>query len=412
MWDIAEEIWNTLKKNKLRTFLTGFSVAWGIFMLIVLLGAGNGLKHGMEQSFGRWSTNTLMLWPGRTSVPYEGLPKDRRINFREGDDIIMADRETKIEHISPVIEMWGTTLSYGNEYGAYSLTGVNPHFPAIVPMEIKSGNGRFINSVDMAEKRKVIVIHRKVADILFRNENPLGKYLQANDIAFQVVGIYDDDNTNQYPAVYIPLTTAQAIYNPISYNSIDMTIGDVTTVEGGKKVEGHMRGILGRLKTFFADDPQAIYVWNVLENYLQTMGIFNGITLFVWVIGIGTLVAGIVGVSNIMLITVKERTHEFGIRKALGASPASVLKLVLAESLLITVCFGYVGMVAGIGVTELASSLLGNIPGERVIFKDPTVDLSIAIVSTLVLVIAGVLAGYFPAKKAVGIRPIEALRSE
>ena len=398
MWDIWQEIWGTIRKNKLRTFLTGFSVAWGIFILIILLAAGNGLKNGVKSQFSWRAKNSLMMWPGRTSIPYNGLPKNRSIKFRPGDPEYLKGQHGQIKYILPVIEHRGDTLSVGKEYTYSSMVGVTPDFPKSRNVEVKSGNGRFINEADILQARKVVVIHDRTAEVLFRHVPPLGKYIKVNNILFQVVGIYSDDNMNQSPYAYAPLSTIQIIYHPEwSYDSFDMLIDGVSSVKDNEILERNIRESLGRIKDFSPDDNNAVCI-----------------SLFIWIIGIGTLIAGVVGVSNIMLITVKERTHELGIRKALGARPSSVLKLVVTESIVITLFFGYIGMIAGIGITELVASYLSVSGGHmgRSIFMNPTVELPIAVSATAVLIVAGVLAGYFPARKAVKIKPIEALRNE
>ena len=415
MFDIWHEIFSTIRKNKLRTFLTGFSMAWGIFMLILLLGAGNGLKNGVTSNFGNSSKNSVYLWPGRTSLPYKGLQKGHRIKFDASDEEYLKREFPFISHFSAEISRWNTTISYGREYGNNTAKGIMPDYAEIENIVVKAGEGRFINDADIREARKVIVIHRKTADGLFRGEQPLGKYVVMDKVAYQVIGIYEDENTNQLPDVFIPLTTAQRIYNPEEgYSSLAFMVDGLSTTSENEMFDTEMRAKMGLKHSFAVEDRPAMWVWNRLKNYMQTMGIFNGISLFIWVIGIGTLIAGVVGVSNIMLITVKERTKEFGIRKSLGATPFSILKLIVLEALVITGFFGYIGMVAGIGLTELINKALagsgGN--GEMNVFKNPTVDLPIVIAATVVLILAGILAGYFPAKKAVSIKPIEALRYE
>lgn len=415
MFDIWQEIFSTIKKNKLRTFLTGFSMAWGIFMLILLLGAGNGLKNGVASNFGSSAKNSMRLWPGRTSMTYKGLQKGRRIKFDASDEDHLKRKFSNISYYSPTIFRGDTEISYGKEYGPNLLIGVAPDYAMIMNIEVKAGKGRFINDLDIKEARKVIVIHQKTADGLFKGEEPLGKYVVVNRVAYQVIGIYEDDNMDNLPDVIVPLSTAQRIYNPEEgYNMVAFMMDGLETQEANEEFDRNMRAEMAMKHTFDVEDRRAIYVWNRLKDYIQTMGIFNGISLFVWVIGIGTLIAGVVGVSNIMLITVKERTKEFGIRKSLGATPFSILKLILLEALLITSFFGYIGMVAGVGLTEVVNNLMkGSGSGEDMsVFKNPTVDISIVLAATCVLIIAGLLAGYFPAKKAVSIKPIEALRYE
>lgn len=418
MFDIWQEIFSTIKKNRLRTFLTGFSVAWGIFMLIVLLGSGNGLKNGVMSNFGSRAKNSVSLWPGNTSIPYEGMQKGRRIKLERKDMNMLGRQYPNVANVTASLNQWDAMISYGKEYGNNTIRGIMPGYANVKNIEVKAADGRFINEADIREMRKVMVMHRKTADLLFKNETPLGKYVIANQVAYKIIGVYEDDNTEQSPDVFIPLSTAEHIYNTDKgYDEMNFTVDGLTTEKANDDFEKDLRAQLGELNRFAADDNRAIWMWNMGKNYIQTMGIFNGIDLFVWIIGIGTLIAGIVGVSNIMLITVKERTREFGIRKALGATPLSILKLIVLEAIVITGFFGYIGMVAGVGLTELInygmSSMGGGGGGEEMsVFKNPTVDLSVVITATTVLILSGILAGYFPARKAVAIKPIEALRYE
>lgn len=416
MFDIWQEIFSTIRKNKLRTFLTGFSVAWGIFMLIILLGSGNGLKNGVMSNFGGRAKNSVNIWPGRTSIPYDGLQKGRRIKLEKKDMAMLSRKYANVSNVSANLNQWNATITYGQEYVNNTIRGATPGYAHVKNIEVKASDGRYINEADMREARKVMVIHRKTADLLFKKQNPLGEYVTTNNIAYQIVGIYEDENTEQTPDVFIPLSTAEHIYNTDNgYNEMAFTVDGLTTEKANDEFEKDLRTQLGALNRFSPEDNQAIPMWNLAKNYVQAMGIFNGIDLFVWIIGIGTLIAGIVGVSNIMLITVKERTREFGIRKALGATPLSILKLIILEAIVITGFFGYIGMIAGVGLTELLNyfiSMNGESPDGMSVFKNPTVDLKIVIMATIVLILAGILAGYFPAKKAVKIRPIEALRYE
>ena len=417
MIDLWNEIFEALKKNKLRTFLTGFSVAWGIFMLIVLLGAGNGLKNGVMSNFEGESTNSIFMWPGNTTKTYEGMQKGRRVKFNDKDVVLMKNQMPNVDKTSAVINIQNTTLSYGKEYGAYTIKGVNENYRLIENIKIMDGFGRFINSLDIHENRKVIIISKRMREVLFKDEYPIGKYINAGKIVYQVIGVYTTKRAEEGNNAIIPFSTAQSIYNFQSngYSNIAFTITGLNTEQENKDYELLIRNRMGRLHQFDPTDNNALWIWNKLQGFLQTMGIFNAINLFLWIIGIGTLIAGIVGVSNIMLITVKERTKEFGIRKAIGASPLSILKLIVLESIIITSSFGYFGMSAGIMLSEAASYIIKqNTPpdAEMTIFANPTVDINIAIYSTLLLILAGVLAGYFPAKKAVSIKPIEALHYE
>ncbi len=407
------EIFSTIKKNKLRTFLTGFSVAWGIFMLIVLLASGNGLKNGVTERFGNRAKNSMELWTRRTSMPYKGNPKNRRIEFDQ-KDIDMISQLAEVEHLSASVGFSGIA-SYNFESNTCSFDGVYPSQFIIDGMKILN-NGRFINDVDMKERRKVAVINKRMREVLFKNEDPVGKSFEANKMSFKVIGVYEADDWGNQSRAFVPFTTAQLLFKKgWGVDNLSLVVQGLNSVEANKEFEKELRAKLAALHQFDPKDDRAIGIWNMLENYLQTMGIFNGINLFILVIGIGTLIAGVVGVSNIMLITVRERTREFGIRKALGASPFSILQLVLMESVLITSIFGYIGMVLGISLSEGLNFLMESASSEgggRAIFKNPTVSLSIALGATVLMVIAGVVAGYFPARKAVKITAVEAMRAE
>ncbi len=294
--------------------------------------------------------------------------------------------------------------------------GVNTSYPKIETVKIYSGDGRYLNDVDIRKARKVIVLHSRTAGLLFKEKNPLGEYVTFDNVMYKVVGVYHDNNMSQTPNSCIPISTAQRIYNPENgYSQVAMLIDGLNTTKENELFEGDLRASLARKHRFNKDDRSAIYMFNMSREFMQFKGIFNGITLFVWIIGLGTLIAGVVGISNIMLITVKERTKEFGIRKAIGARPGSILKLVLTECLAITAFFGYIGMLAGIALMELLNKVIGTPPPstseeDMVLFYNPTVEPQVIIAATLVLIAAGLLAGYFPARKAVKVKPIEALR--
>lgn len=413
--DSLREILTTIKKNKLRTGLTGFSIAWGIFMLIFLLGAGNGLKNGVTSNFASRAQNTMIIWGGKTSIPYKGMPIGKDIKFDDKDYDLIRNTLDNVQYVSAQIRQ-NKTISYEKEYGTWPLFGVHPDAAAINKIEPRKG--RFLNDMDMDNRRKVIVINTEMEDILFKGEEAIGKFVTAEDIAFQVIGVYDDENGRSDIPAYIPFSVAKGLYNKnFGFDRIEFTLKDVDTQKDNEAYIENLRNKMGKLHTFDPTDKSALVVWNNVDDAIQAASIFNTITLFIWVVGIATLMAGIVGVGNIMLITVKERTREFGIRKAIGATPASVLKLVLLESVIITTIFGYFGMLAGIGLTELINYILestgsGSGSNGRTVFLNPTVDLNIAISATLVLVVAGVFAGYIPAKKAVSIKPIEAMRAE
>ena len=416
MLDIIQEIYGTIKRNKLRTALTGFAVAWGIFMLIVLLGAGNGLLNAFEQQSGSMAMNSFQIWPGRTSLPFQGLKEGRSIKLTEKELEVTRQMKKHVTQASAILEEGGVILSYKQDHISLQLTGAMPNYPETNGLQLKEG--RFINPLDMEEKRKVIILHEKTAEMLLGNEKSqaIGKYINASGIAYQIVGIYTTPMEEFSPTAYLPYTTLQLIYNKgDGVGSLVFLTKDITDLSGSEIFEKEYRTAISRVKQFDAADRSAISVWNRFSQYLQQQTASELLRTSIWVIGLFTLLSGIVGVSNIMLITVKERTHEFGIRKALGAKPSSILTLIIAESITITTIFGYIGMIAGIAVTEY----MNRIAGEQVVdigvasatvFVNPTVDLHIAIQATLTLIIAGTLAGFFPARKAVMIRPIEALR--
>ena len=414
--DILHEIWSGLKRNKLRTVLTGLSVSWGIFILIILLGAGNGLKNGVTSNFSDRSTNTVQLWPGTTSLPYRGYQSGRNLSFTEEElkkvelDIDEAVNETPIvdKHLN---------ITYKNEYGTYSVRGVLPYYENIFKLKIDAAGSRFINDADIRENRKVIVIDERIQEVLFKKESPLGKFVKVDQVMFQVVGVNSKKDNWGDGNAYIPYSTAQMVFNPNKkFYSMAMVVEGLDTKEANEQFNDRLKENISQTMLFDPKDAQALWINNSQQNYLQTMSIFNGISLFVLIIGIFTLIAGVVGVSNIMLVTVKERTREIGIRKAIGAPPAHILFSIILESILITAIFGYVGMMAGIGITELVNMIMEqsaatNTSGMSV-FKNPTVNLNYVYLSTLIMIIAGIIAGYMPARKAVKIKPIEAMRDE
>ena len=415
MRDLIEEIYGTIMRNKLRTALTGFAVAWGIFMLIVLLGAGNGLIHAFDNQSADMKMNTMKIYPGVTSKAFNGLNEGRSISLNESDLKITAKRFPE-----NIIEVGATSshsgiLTYGKENVSIIINGV---FPNHTEMEaIRLTEGRFINDKDISQRRKVIVLHQKTADILFPKTQAIGKYITSQGVIYQVVGIYSDQNSFS-PTALVPFSTLQLIYNKgDSIENILFSTKNLTSQASNDEFEAKYRAAIGKNNNFSPTDDSAIWIWNRFTQYLQKLEATNILNISIWVIGIFTLLSGIVGVSNIMLITVRERTHEFGIRKALGAKPSSILWLIISESVVITTFFGYIGMVAGIAATEYMNIVAGQQVMDAGVFsmtffENPTVDLSIAIQATLTLIIAGTLAGLFPARKAVMIRPIEALRAD
>ena len=415
-FDIWQEILSTIRKNKLRTFLTGFSVSWGIFMLIILLAAGNGLKNGVMSHFANRATNTVEVRAGRTSVAYKGTPQGRRLRLDDKDVELIELQVEEAYNVGAEVGR-GRDVFYDGKVARCQMQGVPPSRQVV--SGIKLLDGRFINEMDMRERRKVVVIDDRTQRNLFGTKNPMGEYLTVEGLMFQVVGVYDASGWwGGQSSLYVPFTTGQLLFNRGYVNYIHLMVDGLTTRKANEEFMAELRRTLAARHSVDPTDRRAIGIWSEMDNYLETLAIFNGISLFLWIIGIGTLMAGVVGVSNIMLITVRERTREFGIRKALGAKPADILRLILLESVLITALFGYIGMVAGVGVSELVSYVMeqnageGSGGGSGTIFKNPTVSLSIALMSTGVLVVAGVLAGYVPARRAIRVTAIEAMRAE
>lgn len=414
-FDSIREIFSTIGKNKLRTFLTSFAVAWGIFMLIILLAAGNGLKNGVTSNFSRRAQNSVTLWPGWTSMAYKGLPTNRQIKFDQKDYDLIRNKIPEVEYVSVRLSQ-RVTLSYEKEYGSWDIDGVSQDASIINNLKVANGNGRFLNKMDVDNRRKVIVLSPDMKKVLFKDKDPIDQYVIAdNNIAYQVIGVYDNEDIyDNNPPGYIPFTTAQMLYNKgYGFRRIDFTVVGLPTKEANEKFVERLRQRMGTLHNFDPADRSALYVRNTAEDMLEAQSIFFIITAFIIVIGIASLLAGIVGVGNIMLITVKERTKEIGIRKAIGATPFSVLKLIIFESILITTVAGYIGIVIGVGITEGISTIMANAPSDGPsIFKDPTVDLSTVIWATVVLIVAGIIAGLIPALKATKVSPIEAMRAE
>ncbi len=413
--DIWQEILATIKKNKMRTFLTGFSVAWGIFMLMILLGSGNGLSNGVAANFMNDAVNAMWIWTGETTIPYEGMKTGRPIQFQNVDQEIVK-KVPGVGVTSGRFFMGNTRYSYNKESGEYTTITCQPELKDVENLELNEG--RFINQIDILQKRKVVVLGADIKTALFKDSTVLGEYVNINKVPFKVIGICKEPGSTKNRNAYMPLSTAQMIFSGSNrLHNLALTI-NAETLEESQAIEEQIRNSLGRQHKFDPKDEGAIGLFNKLEAYIQTMKIFQAIKIFIWIIGIGTLIAGIVGVSNIMLIVVKERTKEIGIRKAIGASPASVIGLILLESILITTIAGYIGLVLGTGLMELINYFMvqsagaaGSQQGESV-FLNPTVDFNIAVSATLLLIVAGAIAGYIPAKRAASIKPIVALRDE
>ena len=420
MRDQFQEIFSTLKQNKLRTTLTGLSVSWGIFILIVLLGAGNGLRNGVMENFQERAVNRVVLRTGTTAMPFRGLKSGRSLQFADKELDVIKNDVSESRLITPQSNN-NQTISKGQEFGSYQVRGVMPDYSGIEKLEIKAENGRFVNNLDIKNNNKVIVIDKKIQETLFKDKSAIGEYIKVDQLMFKVVGVNTKKQGWGNPIAYIPFSTYQRIYNPSKkFGRITFTVEGLNTKAENETFNEELRKDVAQSLSFDANDTQALNLYNSQEDYIETQKIFSGITLFVGIIGIFTLIAGIVGVSNIMLVSVKERTREIGIRKAIGASPMSILKTIVLESILITAIFGYIGMIAGIGLTELINFIMEQSAAAQVasegpqmsIFKDPTVNLGYVLIATAILIVAGVVAGYLPAYKAVKVKPIEAMRKE
>ena len=419
MRELIKEIWSTSKRNKLRTSLTGFAVAWGIFMLIFLLGAGNGLINAQLQQSTRFLANSMRVFPGETSKAYKGLKEGRSITLNDKD--ILISNKTYGQYVDDVggrLEQYNVNINYGDNYVAsQSLVGVAPTHPKIDKTELIAG--RFINEIDMKEQRKNVVLSRSQAKELCKDYRSLvGKNVKISNLNFQVVGIYKDDESRNNTDAFIAYSTIKTIYaKGDDAGSLEFTIKNLKTQEDNEQFEKNYRASINNNHQAAPDDDRTIWLWN---RYMDNIQMNQGIAIMqtaLWIVGLFTLLSGIVGVSNIMLITVKERTREFGVRKAIGAKPWSILKLIITESIIITSFFGYIGMVCGVAANEIMDATIGHTTVDTGLFKaamfvNPTVGLGTCIGATITIVIAGTIAGLIPAIKAAKIRPIEALRAE
>lgn len=419
MRDILIEIWSTAKRNKLRTTLTGFAVAWGIFMLIFLLGAGNGLINATEQNSGRFLDTSMEIFGGQTSKAYKGMKEGRHIELNTAD-IETTDRDFKknIIETGASVRQEAVNISYKENYVSSTLNGVYPNEATINKVEMLYG--RFINSLDNEMSRKVIVISENQAKELQPKDVPglIGKYLQVGNFAFRLIGIYKSDQSQMNNDTYSAFTTVRTMYNRgDKTDRINFSFKGLETTQKNEAFEKSYKTRLNRNHGVAPDDEESIWIWNRFTQAMQMNTGMGIIRTALWVIGMFTLLSGVVGVSNIMLITVKERTREFGIRKAIGAKPWSILRLIIVESIIITTFFGYIGMLLGIAANEYMNATIGNMKVDSglftaTMFVNPTVGLDVCIRATLLMVIAGTIAGLIPARKAARTRPIEALRAE
>lgn len=405
--DSWRELLDGLRRNKLRSGLTALSVAWGIFMLVVLIAAGNGMRHGVEYDFRDDATNSIWLRPGKTALAHEGHQPGRPVNFDIDDIGALKQHIDGVEYITGRFYLWGPySVSRGGESASFEIRGCHPDHQYLEQTIMVEG--RFINDLDLQLRRKVAVIAEPVKDALFGKDNPLGDTINIRGVNYQVVGLFEDQGEqSELKVIYIPITTAQLVYHGgTRVHQINYTTG-AASVSESKAMATATRRLLAKRHHFNPDDRRAVRVSNNLARFQKLMEIFDWIGTFVWVVGIGTLFAGIVGVSNIMIISVQERTLEIGIRKALGATPRSIVAMILTEALVLTSVAGYTGLTAGIALVELVRT---HMP-ENDYLRNPNVDVSVGLTAMMLLVLAGALAGLIPALKAASVRPVVAMRT-
>ena len=407
--DFWSEIFMALSRNKLRTFLTGFAISWGIFILIVLLAAGNGIMNGISEEFGDQSKNVYSLYSGETSIPFKGHGTNRNIQFTDKDIRFLETEAQHVDQVSPYIYSGGFA-TYGELSQNVTLVGVRPVYRAISHIDLL--DGRFLDELDEQNSEKVIVIDQNTQERLFGKEvSPIGQFVIVNSIAYKVIGVTENSMRSEGGEAYVPFSTLKKITRQNEYFMLKFITKGLETKDDNENYSEYLRTQLGHLHEFDPEDHSAVYIMSNMEQYLQTMKILNTLQLFIWIIGIAMLISGIVGVSNIMRITVKERTNEIGIRKALGAKSRSILASIVTESMIITTIFGYIGMWLGMVAAEFSGSLLEKVQENNSIPMTivPSIDIRIVVMATALLIVCGMLAGFFPARNAVKVKPIEAM---
>jgi putative ABC transport system permease protein len=414
--DHWREIIDTMQSNRLRTALTAAGVFWGVFMLITMLGMGHGLENGVTRSMSGFATNSIYVWGRRTSKPYKGFQPGRYVRFENGDADAIRTSISEVEYVCPRLDVggWrgdGEMVSRGERSGTFTISGDVPTFIHVQPVDVIKG--RFMNELDQRDRRKVAVIGTGVETQLFaEEEEAVGRSITVKGSHFQVVGVFEpratgDRGEELANSLFVPLATFQAAFN--QSNRVGWFALTAKPWASGSEVESKVKNLLALRHDVAPDDPDGIGSFNAEEEFDKFQALFSGIEFLIWFVGTMTLIAGVIGVSNIMLIAVKERTKEIGVRRAVGASPSSVIGMIVQESVALTSIAGYAGVVAGVVVLEIVSTVIGD--GGR-FFAAPGVDLSIALVATAVLVAFGALAGVMPARAALRIKPVEALRME
>ncbi len=415
MFDLErwQEIFDTIRKNKLRTFLTGLSVASGIFILVILLGFGQGMQNGIAKEFEQDAATSVWVWPGVTTIEYKGMNPGRTIQLRnENYEFAAVLLEDQIENKSPRLFVRNSFVNYGNESLAYNVQGVSHQFQFIENEFISQG--RFLNQQDEDSRAKVAIISNKINREVFKElESPVGEFLDISGISFKIVGVYGDiGGEREEDRIYIPVSTAQQVFNGADHlNNLSYTLPPVDDFEAAVaqsvKFKNDIKTYLQKANTISPDDTSAIQVYNPMEEAKRFYSLMGGIKFFFWFVGVCTIIAGIVGVSNIMLIVVKERTREIGIRKALGAKPWSIVGMILHEAIFITAIAGFAGLILSMGLLEIVGPQV-----EVDYILNPSVNFNVALTTVFVLIFAGAIAGFFPAWRAAKIHVIEALRDE
>jgi putative ABC transport system permease protein len=419
--DRWNEIWNALAKNKIRSLLTAFGVFWGIFMLIVMSGAGKGLENGVIEGVAKFATNSAFLWTDRTGEPYKGFKRGRQWNMEAEDLVYLRNNVPELEYITPKNfagnSVGGPNVIRGKKTGMFNIKGDYPDYTKIDPCTILKG--RWINEMDIREKRKVCVIGEKVFESLFTStENPLGQYLKISGVYYQVVGVIKPEtriniNGRTEESVSIPFTTMLQTYNmgnQVHFLAITAKKGVPVSV-----LEEKVKGFIKKKHSISPTDVQALNSVNIEKEFKQMSGLFLGIQILTWIVGTGTLLAGVIGVSNIMLVIIRERTKEIGIQRALGATPRSIISQIILESVFLTTVAGYIGLSLGVGLLELVNKALetsASNNNNEVFIRHPEVSLTVAVSALVVLIVAGLFAGLIPATRAIQIKPIDALREE
>jgi len=417
--DRWQEIFIALKQNKVRTFFTAFGVFWGIFMLVIMLGSGQGLQNGVNKDMGDLATNSFFVWSRQTTMPYKGFPRGRWFRFNNSDTEALKKNITEIQYIAPRVHGFTRNCNNNNTIrgertGSFDINGDYPDYNKIDPVEIISG--RFINELDIRNERKVAVIGIRVVEEMFEaGEDPIGQYLQISGVYYKVVGTFRSKKTNQQAQddnqnISIPFTTLQKAYNlgdMVGFYSITSKPGVPAS-----ELETKVKSFLKERHNVHPDDQRAVGSFNLENEFRKMTNLFAGISGLIWIVGIGTLLAGVIGISNIMLIVVKERTKEIGIKRAVGATPANIISQIISESVFLTTFAGYFGLALGVALLELINYLLIKFGAESDMFANPGIDFNKAVTALVILVISGMFAGMVPAKRAVSIKPVKALHDE